>query len=181
MSSLSAAAGGGAQFQAPSGHTFLVFPFTASILATIDEEALRCYKRERMRTLRDNRDLYGETREEQDAALRQEAERLADVMVEDLPPKEVPWPETVEVDDGNGGKKQERRIGKRKISFVSWWLLQSQEGTALACWLACRRGEPGLTRESFEAHFDGNVAAMQELSALVSELNRSRIKKNGGQ
>jgi hypothetical protein len=175
--SLAAAAGGGAQFVAPDGHTFMVYPFTARILATIDEEALRCYKRERMRTLRENRDLYGATPEEQDAALRKEAERLADVMVEDLPYKSVPWPEVVEVDDGAGGKKTERRVGSRRVSFVSWWLMQNQEGTALSCWLACQRGDQNLTREAFESHFEGNAKAIQDLSMLVAELNTSRLKK----
>ena len=47
MEGLGAAAAADGQFTAPSGHTFLVAPFTAQIIATLEEEALRTFKREK--------------------------------------------------------------------------------------------------------------------------------------
>jgi hypothetical protein len=143
MSGLSAAAAGAATFAAPSGHTLQVHPFTARMLATIEECALQAFKREKVRFIRENKDAY----KDPDSAI----DMVGDVQPGDLP-----------------------------ASYVKKWLAGSYDGKVLACWLSCKKLEPGLTREQFEDHFDAHLGKLNELSKLVADLNRGRLGNADG-
>jgi hypothetical protein len=177
MEGMAAAAGADGQFKAPSGHTFLVAPFTAQIIATLEEEALRTFKREKIRTLKENLDLLGGTIEEQQVSLRIELDRLAEMLVPDLPDKILMVPTVITEKDADGKEQKVVKSLPRKLTYVQWWLLTSLEARTLSCWLACRRRDQGLTREAFEEHFDGRPGEMAALSDLVADVNASKLPK----
>lgn len=157
-----------------NGSKITVKPLVLSDYASIREESLDFYRRERIRAWTKNEDLMPEdVRREW---IKEAFERAAKLEAKDLPDRTL-----IEYDDPT---KDNPTITKAtKLEYALWWIATQPDGMLFALWLAAKKTMPDITLDEVEERFmDGNSLDTEALEAAankVGTISQSRIAGNG--
>lgn len=175
--------GGSGVTEDAKGSDLVLSPLRMSDYVSIRDESLARYRREQLKVLTDNRDLFseGEYLEMRD----KELARVRAIQYEDLPEKEV-----IEYEDDENAHlipEEDRVIKERhKVEYALWWMSSSPEGMLFALWLSARRepSQANLTKEQIEQRFASevekyDVGAIERAAAKLSQLSTPKIAGNG--
>ena len=175
--------GGSGVTEDAKGSELILSPLRMSDYVSIRDESLARYRREQLKLITDNRDLFSE--DEYKEMRDKEMIRVRQIEYEDLPDKEIIEYE----DDANAHKLPEhQRVVKAKhmVEYALWWMSSSPAGMLFALWLSARR-EPSqsqLTLEQVVSRFSNDlekydVTAIESAAARLSELSTPKIAGNG--
>lgn len=175
--------GGSGVTEDAKGSDLILSPLRMSDYVSIRDESLARYRREQLKLITENRDLFSEA--EYIEMRDKEMIRVRQIEYEDLPDKEIVEYE----DDANAYRlPEEQRVvkSKHRVEYALWWMSSSPAGMLFALWLSARR-EPSqshLTLSEVENRFSSDVEkydirAIESAAARLSELSTPKIAGNG--
>ncbi len=177
----------------PDGSHLELRPLTIQDWGTLEEEALKAYKREFLSTYLENLDLIPESKR---AAKEAEAwERAEKLTADGIPPKIVESPAVGQ--DGkvirnsppgtevllNSGELVtiSKLVGDRcyalqKVPYAQWWFSSTFKGRMRAVWLSARRARPGVTEDELAALFMRvGEESLDDAANTVGSLSKSQV------
>jgi hypothetical protein len=150
----------------PDGEELVLCSFAYADWQHVKSEALRVYKRDRIKTITDNADLLPE--EQRAETVRRAFQEAQDITLDDLPVKTV-----IEADD-NGDETT------TEMDYVTWWLSLTIDGKIFAAWLSARRapGQESITRNDIVDKLLDNPVELEEAAQEIGKMSTSEIAKN---
>lgn len=177
MSDLADAAGSGVTEEI-GGKTFQMGVIDLKDLGQLERQALQSFRREYIKTYRDNVELLPE--ESRDQAVAEAFERAAMLDVESLPMRQSE--SQVYDSDGNPKKDRKGRLITRlqKVPYAAWWIGSTFDGMLHMVWLSMKKEKPDMTLDDAAKLItsDGGESRLAELAATVDEISAPNLVKN---
>ena len=178
----------------PDGSTLEFRPLTIRDWGTLEEEALKEYRRQYLQFHLSNADLlYPDNPEEARLEIISKAERLA---LDDLPEKNAEGPafdangRPIKADGLKIGDKIQTKDGeavvanivanhafvRQNLPYINWWLGRTIRGQTMAIWLSTRKARPTMTYDQLCDLFAKVGESIREQAGdLVADLSKSSV------
>ena len=144
----------------PTGKTIEIEAIGLRDYAQVREQACADYKRNLLKTTKDNLDLFPE--QERADLMRKALDKAELITPDDLPEKTVLDPATQK---------------PTKVSYADWWMGMTVPGVVYAAWLSIRRcpGQSNMTLADVEAIFENQLEALHETGEAIADLSKPQL------
>jgi hypothetical protein len=157
-------------FPLPGGGELVLCSFTYKDWQDAKAQAMKEYKRQRIKTWTENADLLPIDMREN--AIRDAFLKAEDITVDTLPRKNMKMP--AKDDDGKD------TLVDTEVDYVSWWLSETDEGKFFSLWLSARHapGQETITIDEIVNRMMDNALALEEAAQEVGRMSQSELAKN---